>query len=127
MSKLATVNATGGTTGSTGTTSGTSSASGTQASSTGNAQPATKSSSSDSGVSGGTIGAAVVAGIMGLLFMITLGMLIAEKRKRNRQPAEVAELGGNGIQPGQYGDKKMSYGNPRTELGSHSPVHEIGS
>lgn len=64
---------------------------------------------------------------MGLLFMITLGMLIAERRKRNRQPAQMPELGGNGMQSAQYGDKKMNYGVPRTELGSHSPVHEIGS
>ncbi|TID25743.1 gb [Venturia nashicola] len=126
MSKLAVVNATGGTTKSTATTSGTSTTSGAQTSSTGNAQPATTSSSSDSGVSGGTIGAAVVAGIMGLLFMITLGMLIAERRKRNKQPVQMAELGGDGVQPVQYGDKKMIYGNRRSELGSHSPVHEIG-
>lgn len=127
MSKLAVVNATGGSMGSTGTTSGTSTARGTQSSSTGNAQPATTSSSSDSGVSGGTIGAAVVAAIMGLLFMITLGMLIAERRKRDRFPAQMAELGGNGVQSAQYGDKKINYGTPRTGLGSHSPVHEIGS
>ncbi|KAE9969023.1 hypothetical protein BLS_005540 [Venturia inaequalis] len=141
MSKLAVLSATGGTTASTGTISGTSTTSSNQASSTGNAQPATTSSSSDSsnaqptttlsssdsGVSGGTIGAAVVAGIFGFLFMITLGMLIAERRKRNGQLAQIAELGGNSVQSAQYGDKKMNYGNRRFELDSQSPVHEIGN
>ncbi|QDS73167.1 hypothetical protein FKW77_002191 [Venturia effusa] len=131
MSGLAVVDANGATTATTGTTSATSSASGTpsasnaQISSAGNAQPATTSSTSDSGVSGGTIGAAVVAGIMGLLFMITLGMLIAERRKRTRHPAQLAELGGNGVD--HFSEKKMHYGDPRTELGSRSPVHEIGN
>jgi hypothetical protein len=100
------------------------SGSGTNGTSTssGNLQSAT--TASNSGVSGGTIGAAVAAGIVGLLFMITLGMLISERRKNNRQVAQIAELGGREIlHSNKFGDQKMM---PRTELpGRHSPVHEL--
>lgn len=90
--------------------------------SSGSLQSATTASSS--GLSGGTIGAAVAAGIVGLLFMITLGMLISERRKNNRQMAQIAELGGCEISHlNQFGDQKVM---PRTELpGRHSPVHEL--
>jgi hypothetical protein len=127
-SKLALVNAS---VSSSSTVSGSSISTGTHStatsSGTGDAQPVTKSNSSNSGVSGGTIGAAVVAGVMGLLFLITLGMLLAERRKRN-QPGPLSELGGTGIQhPGQYQDKKMMPDHNRTsELpGRQSPVHEM--
>jgi len=112
------------------TTAGSSSSSqsgSTQAGSTGgaNAQPATTSASSDNGISGGTIGAAVVAAIMGLAFMITLGMLIATRRKIGKQP-KAAEMSGEGVQPGPFGNQTKMPMSPRTELsGAHSPVHEM--